>query len=114
MAAWLPVVVALPFVGLLLLSGLWASRRYARFERLPGHYDMAGNPTRMAPRHTTVWMLPIIFSLVLLAIVTFTIVLPREMLNGDPAIGAFVGGVCLSGAQVFVLWITERWALRQP
>ncbi len=113
MTAWLPVMVALPFVGLLLLSGLWASRRYARFEQLPGHYDITGNPTRMASRATMVWMLPIAFSCVLLAIATFTVVLPREMLNGDPAIGALVGGVCLFAAQLFVLWLTERWAQRQ-
>ncbi|MBU1253436.1 hypothetical protein Q9K01_03295 [Qipengyuania sp. DY56-A-20] len=114
MAAWLPLWVAMPFVGLLLLSGLWAGRRYARFEQLPGHYDIAGNPTRMAPRRTMVWMLPMLFSLVLLTIATFTALIPREMQNGEPAIGALFGGVSLVAAQMFVLWLTERWARRQP
>ena len=114
MMAGLPIVVALPFVGLLLLSGFWASRRYARFEKLPGHYDLAGNPTRMAARRTVVWMLPVIFSVALLAIATFTVGLPREMLNGDPTIGSLVGGIGLLGGQISVLWITERWARRQP
>lgn len=114
MMAGLTIVVALPFVGLLLLSGFWASRRYARFEELPGHYDIVGNPTRMAPRRTMVWMLPALFSFFLLAIAIFAPLIPRELQNGDPAIGVLFGGASSVAAQLFILWLTERWARRQP
>ncbi len=113
MGAWLPVVVTLPFVGILLASGVWAHRRFARFEELPGHYDFRGKPTRMAPRSVMVWMLPILFSATLLVIALATSLLPADAQNGDPVAGAIIGGVTVVAAQALVLWLTERWASRQ-
>lgn len=114
MTAWLPVLVAMPFAGLLLLSGPWAGGRYARFERLPGHYDIAGKPTRMASRTMMVWTLPVVCTFVLLAIAIYSAAVPPEMLNGDPVTGVVVGGIGLFAAQLLMLWLTARWASRQP
>lgn len=114
MGGWLPLLVSLPFIVTLLYSGLWTSRRYARFNKLPGHYDITGRPTRMAPRRTMVWLLPILFSFSLAVIALLTLVIPKSMQNGDPTIGVIVGGVGLLGGQLFVLRLTEKWARSQP
>ena len=114
MERWAPVAVVLPFVLALTYSGYWAARRYARFDELPGHYGFDGEPTRMAPRRVMVWMLPVIFGCILAMIAALAVILPREVQNGDPVVGALLGGVGLLGGQVFVLWLTERWARKQP
>ena len=108
-----PLLISLPFVGVLLASGAWASRRFARFEQLPGHFDFRGRATRMAPRRVMVWMLPILFSAMLVFITLLTEMVPPEYRNGDPLVGALIGGVSLVGAQALVLWLTDRWARRQ-
>ena len=113
MAGWLPVAVAMPFAGALLASGIWASRRYARFDQLPGHYDFTGRPTRMTSRRVMVWMLPVLFSVSLIGLALFTAVLPQEMQNGDPSVGLLISGAALLGAQLLVLWLTDRWARTQ-
>ncbi len=110
MIGWLPMAAALPFAALLLSSGAYADRRFARFDELPAHFDLAGKATRMAPRRTMAWMLPILFSIALVAIAILTSVLPRHMQNGDPVAGVIVGGLGLLAAQALVLWLTERWA----
>ncbi len=113
MAEWLPLAATLPFVAVLLLSGLWANRRYRSFERLPAHFDIRGKADAYASRRTMVWMLPTLFSIMLVAIALFTIFLPRELQNGDPVVGVLVVGLALAGAQVFVLRLTESWARGQ-
>lgn len=110
MTGWAPLAAALPFVAVLLASGAWANRRYARFERLPSHFGITGKADAYAPRGTMAWLLPLLFSAALIAIAVFVAVLPREMQNGDPLVGVMVGGSGLAGAQLFVLWLTERWA----
>ena len=108
-----PLFVFLPFVAILLASGVWASRRFARFEELPGHFDFRGRMTRMAPRRTMVWMLPVLFSVVLVVLALMPQGVPPEHRNGDPVVAVAVGGITLVAAQCFVLWLTDRWARRQ-
>ena len=114
MGEWLPLLATVPFVAVLLASGRWANRRYARFDELPGHYDIRGRATTMAPRRVMAWMLPVLFSIVLVAIAIFTALVPPEYRNGDPLIGILVGGLGLLAGHALVLWLTERWANRQP
>ena len=113
MGAWLPVVVTLPFVVFLLASGVWANRRFTRFEELPGHYDFRGNPTRMAPRSVMVWMLPILFSFLLVGNAAIFALAPPEAVNGNAITGVLLIAVILTAAQALVLWLTERWASKQ-
>ncbi|MFA9201719.1 MAG: hypothetical protein ACEQR8_11170 [Cypionkella sp.] len=113
MGAWLPLLVALPFVALLLWSGSFASRRFGRFAELPAHFDWAGRATRMAPRRTMAWILPVVFAITLLGIAVLVSALPREMQNGDPVAAVLVGGIASFAAQCLVLWLTERWARTQ-
>ena len=108
-----PLLVSLPFVVILLASGVWASRRFACFDQLPGHFDIRGRVTRMAPRRTMVWMLPVLFSLVLVFLALVTQGIPPEVRNGSPVTGALIGGITLVAAQFFVLWLTDRWARQQ-
>ena len=113
MGAWLPLVVTLPFVALLLLSGAWANRRYARFDEIPGHYDFRGDPTRMSPRGMMVWLMPAVFSFALIVINAASVLSPPEIRKGSPILNALFMGVLLLGAQALLLWLTERWARQQ-
>jgi hypothetical protein len=97
-----------------LWSGFWASRRYARFEKLPAHFGISGKADSYAPRRVMSWLLPIAFSAVLVAIAILMILIPAEFRNGDPLPGVLVAGAGLLGGQVFVLWLTERWVREQP
>lgn len=108
-----PLFVSLPFVAMLLASGVWASRRFARFDELPGHFDVRGRVTRMAPRRTMVWMLPVLFSVVLVFLALVMQGVPAEQRNGDPVVGVVVAGITLVASQIFVLWLTDCWANRQ-
>lgn len=108
-----PLFVSLPFVAILLASGVWASRRFARFDELPGHFDFRGRVTRMAPRRTMVWMLPVLFSVLLVFLALVMQGIPPELRNGSPVTAALIGGITLVAAQFFVLWLTDRWAGRQ-
>lgn len=108
-----PLFVSLPFVAILLASGVWASRRFARFDELPGHFDFRGRVTRMAPRRTMVWMLPVLFSALLVFLALVMQGIPPELRNGSPVTAALIGGITLVAAQFFVLWLTDRWAGRQ-
>lgn len=108
-----PLFVSLPFVAILLASGVWASRRFARFDKLPGHFDFRGRVTRMAPRRTMVWMLPVLFSALLVFLALVMQGIPPELRNGSPVTAALIGGITLVAAQFFVLWLTDRWAGRQ-
>lgn len=108
-----PLFVSLPFVAILLASGVWASRRFARFDELPGHFDFRGRVTRMAPRRTIVWMLPVLFSVLLVFLALVMQGIPPELRNGSPVTAALIGGITLVAAQFFVLWLTDRWAGRQ-
>ena len=113
MERWAPVAVALPFVSALIYSGFWAAKRYSRFDELPGHYGLDGEPTRMAPRRLMVWMLPVLFALSLVIIAGLAVMLPGGARNGNPVVGTLVGGAGLLGGQLFVLWLTDRWARNQ-
>lgn len=108
-----PLFVSLPFVAILLASGVWASRRFARFDELPGHFDFRGRVTRIAPRRTMVWMLPVLFSALLVFLALVMQGIPPELRNGSPVTAALIGGITLVAAQFFVLWLTDRWAGRQ-
>lgn len=81
---------------------------------IPGHFDWAGRPPLMDLRRVVVWLLPVIFSLVLLAIPALVVMLPPEQINGDPLVSVVFAGFALLAAQGFVLWLTERWARMQP
>lgn len=113
MEDWGAIILALPFVSLLLASGFWASRRFAGFEHLPGHFDVRGHVTRLAPRSVMVWMLPVTFSVMLLIISGAMVALPREVQNGEPTTGILIVGITLLAAQGLVLWLTDRWARKQ-
>ncbi len=63
----------------------------------------------MTPRRIMAWLLPGIFSLMLLAISV-----PPEMQNGDPLHGVLIAGGAFILAQALILWLTERWARTQP
>lgn len=110
---WLPLILCTPFVLLIMASGLWANRRFRRFKRLPGHFDITGKATYLAPRSLIIWYIPIVLSTVLIAIALAGVLVPRELQNGDAVTGVVLGGVCILGAQMLILWLTERWASRQ-
>ncbi|MEE4201403.1 hypothetical protein [Erythrobacter sp.] len=100
-------------IVLLMLSGFWTDRTYRRFDMLPGHYDIAGRATRMAPRRMMAFLLPVLFSAMMATFVILAGVLPRDMQNGDPETGLWVMIVAFLGAQALVLWLLGRWASRQ-
>ena len=113
MAWWGSFLAAFPFAVILIASGFWANSRFARFDRLPSHFNIRGEADAFAPRRLMAWALPILFSLILLAIPVLVIVLPPEAQHGDPLPGVVLGGTSLVGAEIFVLWLTVRWARKQ-
>lgn len=110
---WWPVIVCAPFLLLIMLSGLWANQRFKRFDRLPGHFDISGKATYLAPRSVIIWYIPISLAALLIAITLAGILIPGELQNGDAVTGVVFGGVCILGAQILILWLTERWASLQ-
>lgn len=113
MAWWWSIGATLPFIALLLASGVWANSHFSRFDRLPAHFDASGKATRLAPRRVMAWLLPVLFSVVLTLVTLLAAFVPPQYRNGDPLVGALVGGFALLGAQAFVLWLTARWARTQ-
>ena len=112
MDEWLVLLVTLPFVAALLLSGLWAGRRFSHHRELPGHFDFAGRPTRMAPRGVMVWLLPATFSFSLLAMAAMIALVPVDQRKGEVAEVVpliVLIALILLGAQALVLWLMIRW-----
>ncbi|TNE56732.1 MAG: hypothetical protein EP341_04530 [Sphingomonadales bacterium] len=100
-------------ITMLLYSGYWTDRTYARFERIPGHYDFHGNATRLTPRRQMAWLIPVIFSVILAVFTVLFELIPADMQNGDPSIGLVFSSVVLVSAQGLILWLLSRWARSQ-
>ncbi len=98
----------------LLASGWWTDRTYRRFDRLPGHYDLAGRATRLDPRPVMAWLLPVVFSLVIALITALVLLTPPERTRGDPSVPLYVLPILMLAAQASVLTLLRRWAARQP
>lgn len=113
-----PSVASLVFAALgiavLLASGWWTDRRYRRFDLLPAHYDLTGQPTRMDSRRVMAWILPVIFSLVIAAMAMLQLLLPPEAHNSDPSTPLYLLPPILLAAQGLVLWLLRRWAADRP
>lgn len=103
------VAIVVIAIVLLLLSGFWTDRTYNRFSELPGHYDCKGRPTRMAPRRTMAWLLPLTFSLMLVVIGFALAMLPADA-QSNPDAGLVIASITLLGAQGLILWLLDRWA----
>ena len=110
MSGWLPLAITAATVGLLLLSGRWASKRFAEFDKLPGHFDFAGRATRMTSRSRMVWLLPITFSAMMVVVAVMIYSVPGDYGSAGPLPWLIFTGGSLLGSQVFVLWLTDRWA----
>jgi len=108
---------ALLFAGIcaigLVLSGLWAQTRFSRFEQLPAHFDVRGRATRLAPQRFVIWLTPVMFLITNGAIIALIIILPPQMINGDPNVAVYVSSAIILFAQGLVLWLLERWARNQ-
>ena len=100
-------------IALLCWSAVWTDRTYRRFDRLPGHYDVRGEATRMAPRRVMAWLLPVTFSIALIGLAAVLTYVPADMQNGDPTTGLALASITLLGAQGLILWLLSRWARRQ-
>ncbi len=107
------LVVAALGIMVLLVSGWWTNRAYARFDQLPGHYDWRGRATRMEKRSVMAWLLPVVFSITIVAIAALQMLLPPEMHNSDPSTPLFLLPCLLIGAQALVLRLLSRWAKTQ-
>ncbi|MEQ8412448.1 MAG: hypothetical protein RIC51_00655 [Erythrobacter sp.] len=104
------LTLAAAAIGLLLLSGLWVEWRYRGFARLPVHFDGSGRATRLAPRRVVIWSTPTIFVGLNGFIVFLVQTLPRDDLRGEPDEALMIVAIVLLGAQLFILWLVERWA----
>ena len=106
---WFGVPTILFLVG----SAFWMNRRYRRFDRLPGHFDFKGRPTRLDPPWVMVWLVPLSLAVMMAAIMFSLWFVPAEMQNGDPRVGIAIAALGLSGSQAFIIWLVERWAKQQ-
>ena len=113
MSGWLPLAITAGTVIALVWSGFWANKRFADFDQLPGHFDFAGRATRLSPRRTMVWLLPIMFSVMMVVMSAAPYLVKSEYRNGDPLLGLVITAIALLGAQAFILWLTDRWAKQQ-
>ncbi|GMN03323.1 DUF1648 domain-containing protein [Erythrobacter sp. MTPC3] len=98
---------------LLILSGLWAEKRFASFDRLPAHFNGAGKPTRFASRRLMIWLTPVIFIALITLVISLLATLPENQINGDPDDAVVLMSTIIIGAQAFILWLTTRWARGQ-
>lgn len=101
-------------IATLLWSGWWTDRRYARFDRIPGHYDFKGRATRLDPRRQMAWLLPVVFSVLIAGYGALFYLLPAELQNGDPSDGLLLVSLVLLATQALILWLLARWARSQP
>ncbi len=113
-----PSLAALAYAVLailvLLASGLWTDRTYRRFDRLPGHYDLTGQATRLDPRRQVAWLVPGLLSLVIVLMIGIAVLVPSEMKRGDSTASLFLTPSILITAQALQLALLRRWARRQP
>ena len=109
-----PLFITAPFVGILLASGEWAERRFARFDELPGHFDFRGRASRMTPRRTMVWLLPVTFSIMLVILAILTGLMAGAEAKPASLGGTFVSIAAVMAGQLLFLILTSRWAAAQP
>jgi hypothetical protein len=107
------LLATLPFIVLLVAAALWAERRYARFDRLPGHYDWRGRATCMGSRQAITLVVPALFALILLVMSLITILFPPEQQSGSLIPAVLLAGLTLLVAYALILWLTERWVSAQ-
>ena len=107
------LLAALPFAFILVVSGLWAERRYRRFRELPGHYGLGGHVTRMGSRRAITVAIPLLFALFLVVFSLTPLLVPPENQNGSIVPGVIFSGVVMVAAYGLVVWLTERWVSRQ-
>ena len=50
------IVIAAVSIALLLAAAVWTDRRYARFARLPTHFDLRGRADAFGPRMVILWV----------------------------------------------------------
>jgi len=97
-------------IALLVYSGAWTDRTYRRFDKIPGHYDWRGNATRLDSRRQMAWLLPAIFSFLIVGFAAMVWVTPAGMVNGNPSTGLVFTSLVLLAIQGLVLRLLARWA----
>ena len=97
-------------ITLLLFSGIWAEIRWRRFETLPAHFNASGRPTRYGSRSFVIWLMPLLSSAILLALILGMEHIPPQYINGDASIGVILASGIFVVAHAFVLWMIDRWA----
>lgn len=100
-------------VTILLYSGAWTDRKFRRFDKIPAHYDLRGQATRLTSRRPMAWLIPIMFSVMLMAFAAMLTLIPSEYINGDPKAAFWIILFTLPTAQALILWLLSRWAARQ-
>lgn len=97
-------------IAVLIYSGWWTDRRYARFDQIPAHYNLRGEATRLTSRSQMAWALPVGFSMMIFGFTAIFGLMPAEYQDDDPnAVLVFVC-IILLGAQGLTLWLLGRWA----
>ena len=99
--------------ALLLYSGAWTDRKYRRFDKIPAHYDLHGNATRLTARRPMAWAIPIMFTVMLGGLAAMLTLIPPEYTHGDPKLAFWTFIVLLPAAQLLILWLLARWAAKQ-
>ena len=105
---------ALVFAGLtfgfLVASAIWGSKRFRHYREVPAHFDIRGRATRTAPREYVIWSITAVFAALILGIVALVSIFPREAIQGDPNSAIVIASSAVFAAQLFILWLIERWA----
>ncbi|MXO74673.1 DUF1648 domain-containing protein [Altererythrobacter aerius] len=107
------IVIAAVSIVLLLAAAVRTDRRYARFARLPTHFDLRGRADAFGPRMVILWVVPMILMTTLAGIAALMVVLPAEAQNGNPVVGILIASVSMLGAQGLIVWPLARWAATQ-
>ena len=95
-----------------LLAALWGDRRYARFDRLPGLFGIAGEVARLDPRRVTLYLYPVLAGVIL----TLALLLPVafSLPTQGNLVGVFIGiGLGFVCSMAWHLWMIDRWARAQ-
>lgn len=107
---WLPIAATAPFILVLIASGFWANAHFAEFDELPRHFDWRGRATAFASRSMMAWALPVGLTVAMVLLALLITLTPPELRNGEPVTGVLIMGTGFVAAQLFVLWLTCRWA----
>ena len=97
-------------VLLCFLAAMRADRRFARFDRIPWQFGLAGAPTSFGPRRAFFFLMPWLGVALLVLMGLSLVFLPA---TGSPAVAFVAVGLITLAIELLLIHLIERWARTQ-